>query len=134
MRHLVAFVLIVVCISSALHGKELDIALQRGATAEAQTREQLQRILKTYDLSRWIFTESIRIDETAIPFSHPTLTLSTRHLKDDELLLSTFVHEQAHWFLAERADDAGAAIQELRKMFPKVPSGPPEGARNEYST
>lgn len=34
----------------------------------------------------------------AIPYSHPVLTLHTRHLKDDLALLSTFVHEEYHWY------------------------------------
>ena len=29
--------------------------------------------------------------------SHPVLTLHTRHRRDDDLLLSTFLHEQLHW-------------------------------------
>ena len=74
---------------------KIEIALKSGTPREVQTKEQLQRLLKTYDLSKWIFTRSILIDEKAIPHSHPVLTLHTRHLKDDDLLLSTFVHEQS---------------------------------------
>ena len=112
----------------------LEIALKHGTPGEARTRDQLQRILATYDLSPWIYTKSIVIDERAIPFSHPVLTLHTRHAKDDELLLSTFVHEHFHWFLAERREAAEQAIADLRKLFPTVPSGGTAGARDEYST
>src|SRR5215470_415547 len=85
-------------------------------------------------LSPWIYTKSIVIDERAIPFSHPVLTLHTRHLTDDELLLSTFVHEQFHWFLAEQPEATEQAIADLRTVFPRVPTGGREGGRNEYST
>src|SRR5687768_11798227 len=80
----------------------LKITLANSTPAEQQTRDQLERLLKTYDLSKWIITRSVMIDEkTAIPHSHPVLTLNTRHVKDDELMLSTFVHEQMHWFLIQ---------------------------------
>jgi hypothetical protein len=112
----------------------LDITLKQGTPDEARTRDQLRRLLATYDLSPWIYTTSIVIDERAIPFSHPVLTLHTRHAKDDDLLLSTFVHEQFHWFLAERHEPTELAIADLRKLFPTVPAGGTVGARDEYST
>jgi len=110
------------------------LTVPSGTPEEARTRDQLQRLLATYDLSPWIYTKAIVIDERAIPFSHPVLTLHTRHAKDDELLLSTFVHEQFHWFLAERLEATEAAIADLRKLFPTVPAGGAAGARDEYST
>ena len=112
----------------------LDITLKHGTPDEARTRDQLRRLLAAYDVSPWIYTTSIVIDERAIPFSHPVLTLHTRHTKDDDLLLSTFVHEQFHWFLAERREPTELAIADLRKLFPTVPSGGTAGARDEYST
>ena len=112
-----------------------DIRLKANSKTEQQTREQLQRLLRTYDISQWIFTKSILIDDTDTPHSHPVLTLHTRHIKDDELLLSTFVHEQFHWWASGKNEDATRqAISELRTMFPKVPAGAPEGARDENST
>ena len=78
--------------------------------------------------------QSILIDEEAIPHSHPVLTLSARRVKDDELLLSTFVHEQAHWFLSQNQKATDDAKKDLRSMFPKVPIKPPEGAADEDST
>jgi hypothetical protein len=119
---------------SAFGQAALEIALKRGTSDEARTRDQLQRLLATYDLSPWIYTTSIVIDERAIPFSHPILTLHTRHAKDDELLVSTFVHEQLHWFLAGRREATEQAIADLRKLFPSVPAGGTAGARDEYST
>jgi len=113
---------------------KIDISLKNGSAGEIQTRDQLQRLLKTYDLSKWIFTKSILIDEKAIPHSHPILTLHTRHLKDDDLLLSTFVHEQLHWFLVQNDKETKEAMKDLRALFPKVPVGFPNGAEDEEST
>ena len=135
MRPYYAAALLASCLAAPVSGQpSLEIALKQGSRREAQTREQLERLLKAYDVSRWIFTKSIVIDERAIPHSHPVLTLHARHLQDDELLLSTFVHEQFHWFLVRNEKDRDDAIKELRDVFPKVPAGGPEGAQDENST
>jgi hypothetical protein len=112
----------------------LEIALKQNSATERQTRDQLQRLLRTYDINQWIFTRSILIDDTQIPHSHPVLTLSTRHIRDDELLLSTFIHEQFHWWTSNHNEATQEAIKELRGMFPKVPVAAPEGAIDENST
>jgi len=113
----------------------LDIKLAHGDAAEVQTRDQLLRLLKTCDVERWTFTRSLVIDSTpgVIPHSHPVLTLSTRHRKDDDLLLSTFVHENLHHFLTQHSEQTDAAKRELRKIFPKLPVGYPDGADSEDS-
>lgn len=114
---------------------QLEITLKHNDPAEQQTRRQLQRLLSAHDLSRWVFTRKVIIESgSVIPHSHPVLTLSTRHLKDDELLLSTFVHEQLHWHLEQNPRGTGEAVKELRTLFPKVPVGFPEGARSEESS
>src|SRR5689334_21138216 len=91
----------------------LEIELKQGSPEEVRTRDQLLRLLGSYDLGRWIFTRKVVIDGSpqVIPHSHPVLTLSTRHLKDDDLLLSTFVHEQLHWYLSENHERAEPALQ-----------------------
>jgi hypothetical protein len=113
----------------------LEITLKHSDQREIQTRDQLQRLMTAYDLSKWIFTRKIVIDSdrNVIPHSHPVLTLSVRRLKDDELLLSTFVHEQLHWFLTQRRETTEAVMKELRQLYPKIPVGAPEGARDEES-
>lgn len=111
---------------------KLDISLKNNSESESQTRERLQKILQQYDLSKWVFTRKILIEDRVIPHSHPVLTLSTRD--EGDALLATFVHEQIHWFLVEHAERAGRAKAELKAMYPKVPVGPPDGARDEEST
>ncbi|HXU39160.1 MAG TPA: hypothetical protein VN937_22590 [Blastocatellia bacterium] len=135
MKRVICLTLIALCLAnSALAQGAIDIAVKKGTKGEQQTREQLQRLMKSYDLSRWTFTRSIIIEEGAIPHSHPVLTLSTRHVRDDELLLSTFVHEQAHWFLTQNDKATQEAKKELRVTFPKAPVSFPEGASDEEST
>jgi hypothetical protein len=114
----------------------IEIKLQHGDAAETQTRDQLLRLLRTYDVKPWIFTHAVIIDSSPemIPHSHPVLTLSVRHRKDDDLLLSTFVHENLHHFLVQNREKTEAAKKELRAVFPKVPVGYPDGADSEDSS
>src|SRR6266511_1975754 len=130
---LLTLIILLLGITSYAQDK-IEISLKNSSREESQTRDQLQKLLKTYDLSKWIFTKSILIDEKAIPHSHPILTLHTRHLKDDDLLLSTFVHEQLHWFLVQKDKETKEAMKDLRALFPKVPFGSPDGAADEEST
>jgi hypothetical protein len=110
------------------HAPPLAISLSRGTPAERETQHQLERLVSRYDLRPWLFTRTIVIDETAIPHSHPVLTLHTRHLRDDVLLLSTFIHEQSHRYLGEHPADLQATIVELQAIWPSLPVGFPEGA------
>ena len=114
--------------------KPLTLTLKTGSPREAQTKQQLERLLRTYGVKRWLFTSSVIIEGGVIPHSHPVLTLSTRHLQDDELLLSTFVHEQIHWLMEAHAEESKKAKDDLRALYPKVPVGFPEGADSEDST
>jgi hypothetical protein len=67
-----------------------------------------------------------------LPHGHPVLTLHTRHQEDDELLLSTYVHEQVHWLIEGRKSEAEAAMQDLRQIYPRIPVGCPEGSTEGY--
>jgi hypothetical protein len=113
---------------------QVTIELASNTALEQRGREQLERLLRTYDLSPWLFTRTVRIESYVIPHSHPVLTLNTRYLEDDTAQVATFIHEQLHWFLVEREPATDSAIAALRRMFPKVPEQKPEGAKNEEST
>jgi hypothetical protein len=99
------------------------------------TRAQLARLLAEYDLTPWMFTSGVAIDSRAIPHSHPVLTLHTRHLEHDDLLLATLLHEQLHWFLMTVPDSAAIrALDDLKRLFPSVPIAFPDGCQDEEST
>ncbi len=136
MKRVVLLIIVVFSASVAASAQgELKIELKNNSPAEQQVKARLERLLKTHDVSKWIVTRSIVIDEkTEIPHSHPVLTLNTRHINDDELLLATFVHEQMHWFVIQGQKRLAAAIDEFKKMFPSVPDKGPEGGRDENST
>jgi hypothetical protein len=113
---------------------EVEISLAHGTAKEAATRDQLQRLLKAYDLSDWLWTRKVIIEGGAIPHSHPVLTLSTRHLDDDLLLLSTFVHEEYHWYESKRPRPTSDAIADLKVKYPGLPVGGQDGASDEESS
>jgi len=111
-----------------------SIALRHGSEVERATGEQLGRLLDRYDLAPWFYTKSLLVDEEAIPHSHPTLTLHTRHLRDDLLLLSTFIHEESHWYVDAHQAAVDAAVVELHALAPGLPVGFPDGAATEKSS
>ena len=58
---------------------QVDISLANNTHAEKLKKEQIERVINEYDLSKWWFTEKILIDEKAThPHSHPVLTLGTK--------------------------------------------------------
>lgn len=102
----------------AQNATETEIVFTEQKKEEA--REQLRRLLATYDLDPWIFTQEVRIAAGVDPRSYPILTLNTDFLDDDEMQLSVFLHEQAHVFVYE-APGRDEAIEELRRMYPNPP-------------
>lgn len=111
------------------------IDLERGSEAEARMADELRALLEEYDLEPWILTRDVRIDERAIPHSHPVLTLHTRHIGDESMLLAVFLHEQLHW-LEEQPWTAPwqETMEALQRLFPEVPPATGGGARDDEST
>lgn len=134
-RFLIACTVALLLISSALAQEGLQISTKNATDRELRKKEQLVRLLKQHDLSKWIHTKAIVIDEqTRIPHSHPVLTLNADQTDDDLATLSTFIHEQIHWLAEAKPAQTEGAIEELKVIYPGAPDGPPEGARNRYST
>jgi hypothetical protein len=100
---------------------------------ERATADQLRRLASTFNLMRFEFTSTVVIDATAIPHSHPVLTLKTGYPSDDALL-AQFLHEQLHWFLSPRLEALRQAVSEFELMYPDLPIGLPVGARNRWSS
>jgi hypothetical protein len=131
----VSLCIILLSASLSRAGQDVEISLKNNTEKEIQKKNQLERLLKQYHLSKWIFTRKVLIDEqTAIPHSHPVLTLNTGQLDNDLAVLSSFIHEQIHWLEESKPEQREKAIAELKAIYPDAPSGPPQGARNSYST
>jgi hypothetical protein len=101
---------------------------------EEQAAEQLKKLIGIYDLSKYTFTREVVIDRGAMNHAFPELTLNARWADAPDDLLSSYIHEQLHWYLSDHDAQQKSAIDELRRMYPNAPVGLPEGAESAYST
>ena len=107
---------------------KLKIKTRNGLPQEEQRKEQMERLAKQYDLKKYTLTRDILIERGAMNHSHPTLTLNLRFLDNDDLALSAYVHEQAHWMLTDRNRiDNPSLFEDLHRAFPKLEFRVPEG-------
>ena len=118
----------------ALAADSVSIQLAHHTPREMQTAQTLKQVLSKYDLSKYTFTREVVIEERAMNHAFPVLTLNARFADSPDELLSSFVHEQLHWYLRDHDFQQKAAIAELRQMYPNAPVGLPEGADTAYST
>jgi len=109
----------------------ITVSLATGTSTEARVLDQLLDLFGRHDLSKWQFTDHVRIEDGAISHSHPVLTLNTHYAEDDALLLATYIHEQLHWWASR--SDLIETEREWRRRYPDVPVGFPEGCRTEKS-
>ena len=112
----------------------VTIELAHNTPREQLTKRTLQQVLADYDLKKYTFTKRVVIEQQAINHAFPVLTLNARFASSPDELLSSFVHEQIHWHLRDRLSQQQAIVADLRRWYPTVPVGLPEGAESEYST
>jgi len=120
----------IVLLASALSAvtPKLNIKTAHGYPMEEQRKQQMERLAKQYDLSKYTITRDIVIERGAINHSSPVLTLNLRFLDNDDLALSAYVHEQGHWVLMERhRADNPALFEDLQRTFPNLDYRTPEG-------
>ena len=115
---------------SCLAAPQMSVTLAHNSPDEQKTQAQLAGLMNKHDVSKWVRTRQVIIAEKEIPHSHPVLTLNTRHLDRDDLLLSTFVHEQIHWAIDAKPAPLAAAVKELKARYPVLPVGYPKGAND----
>src|SRR5262245_40906725 len=101
-----------------------------------RTRDRLLDLRRRFDLSPFEYTRRVRIAPLDIPHSHPTLTLNG-FARDDLGVLTTYLHEQMHWYVTWYSHVHAQRWQEiwgaLRARYPDVPAGKPDGAADEFS-
>ena len=117
----------------AFAGDVIDIQTSHHSPRELQEKVELEQLLKKYDVSKYTFTRAVVIEERAMNHAFPTLTLNVHFFGSDDELLSSFLHEQLHWDLAQHRLAMEDAVRRLKQMYPHAPVGP-EGADTEYST
>lgn len=109
--------------------------------AEREARrvaDLLAALRKRHNLARFEFTRLVRIQPGGPTHSHPVLTLGTRFADTEDMLLSTYLHEQMHWYLWRLGgpdhDPVAPFFDELVRRYPQAPTCLPEGARNYEQT
>jgi hypothetical protein len=118
---------------------EIDIEIDLGPVQRAagRVREMLTGLRQRYNLAPFEYTRRVRIAPTEIPHSHPVLTLNSFE-RDDVALLSTYLHEQMHWYLTWYSKSRASAWETLfarpRARYPRVPAVADGVAQDECST
>lgn len=109
------------------------ITTKNGTASEKKVKQRLENLLDSLDLEQYLYTKNILIQDSIIPHSHPVLTLKTNY-ENNVHLLSTFLHEQMHWYTLSKNDEVDKVASTILKMYKSVPVDLPEGGGSEYST
>jgi hypothetical protein len=119
-------------------GFRIDLDLDHARREAERVRDMLRALRRRHDLSRFEYTRIVRIVPGGDTFSHPMLTLGNRFAEHEDLLLSTYLHEQMHWYLwylgTPEHDPVAPFFDELVRRYPEAPTELPDGARSYEST
>ncbi len=119
-------------------GVRIDIDLGEAEREAERIRTWLAALRRRHDLARFEYTRHVRIVPAGPTYSHPILTLGTRFTESEDLLLSTYLHEQMHWYLSLLGgpdhDPVEPVFDELVRRYPQAPVWLPEGARSYEQT
>ncbi len=119
-------------------GVRIDIDLGEAEREAERIRTWLTALRRRHDLARFEYTRHVRIVPAGPTYSHPILTLGTRFTETEDLLLSTYLHEQMHWYLwllgGPDHDPVAPFFDDLVRRYPQAPTWLPEGARSYEQT
>jgi hypothetical protein len=119
-------------------GFRIDLDLDHARREAERVRDMLRALRRRHDLSRFEYTRIVRIVPGGDTFSHPILTLGNRFAEHEDLLLSTYLHEQMHWYLwylgTPEHDPVAPFFDELVRRYPEAPTELPDGARSYEAT
>lgn len=120
---------------------DVEIRSRRNSEEEHVTGEHLRELLSRHDLSPWLFARVVLLDEDgkARPYRFyrqggQFIIRVHARFRGPEDLLRRFIHEQLHVHLALHPTRVRAAVEDLRRFYPKVPVGAPDGAKSELGT
>ena len=116
----------------------IDVDLEHAQREADRVRAMLEALRRRHDLSRYEYTRVVRIVPGGDTFARPILTLGNRFADSEDLLLSTYLHEQMHWYLwhlgTPDRDMLEPFYDELVRRYPDAPVELPDGARNYDAT
>jgi len=114
------------------------VELDHAEREAKRVADLLAALRKRHDLARFEFTKLVRVQPAGPTYSHPILTLGTRFAETEDMLLSTYLHEQMHWYLwrfgGPDHDPIAPFFDELVRRYPQAPIKLPEGARSYEQT
>ena len=110
----------------------IDIDLDHARREGDRVRDMLTALRRRHDLSRYEYSRIVRIMPAGDTFAQPILTLGNRFAANEDELLSTYLHEQMHWYLwylgTPERDMVAPFMDELVRRYPDAPTAPPDGA------
>jgi hypothetical protein len=110
----------------------IDIDLDHARREGDRVRDMLAALRRRHDVARYEYTSAVRIVPGGDTFAQPVLTLGNRFTSSEDELLSTYLHEQMHWYLwylgTPERDMVAPFMDELVRRYPDAPTGPPDGA------
>lgn len=116
----------------------IHIDLEHAQREGERIRDMLTALRRRHDLARYEYTGAVRIVPAGDTFAQPILTLGNRFTATEDELLSTYLHEQMHWYLwylgTPERDMVAPFMDELVRRYPDAPTQPPEGARGYDAT
>jgi hypothetical protein len=116
----------------------IDVDLEHAQREADRVRAMLEALRRRHDLSRYEYTKVVRIMPGGDTFARPVLTLGNRFADTEDLLLSTYLHEQMHWYLwhlgTPDRDMLEPFYDELVRRYPDAPVELPDGARDYDAT
>jgi hypothetical protein len=116
----------------------IDVDLEHAQREADRVRAMLEALRRRHDLSRYEYTKVVRIVPGGDTYARPILTLGNRFADSEDLLLSTYLHEQMHWYLwhlgTPDRDMLEPFYDELVRRYPQAPVELPDGARNYDAT
>jgi hypothetical protein len=116
----------------------IDIDVEHAQREAERVRDMLAALRRRHDLARYEYTGIVCIMPGGDTFAHPVLTLGNRFADNEDLLLSTYLHEQMHWYLwylgTPDRDMVAPFYDELVRRYPDAPIQLPDGARNYDAT
>jgi len=110
----------------------IDVDLDHARREGERVRDMLDALRRRHDLARYEYTTIVRIVPGGDTFAQPVLTLGNRFADSEDSLLSTYLHEQMHWYLwylgTPERDMVAPFMDELVRRYPDAPTAPPDGA------
>jgi hypothetical protein len=119
-------------------GFRIDVDLDHARREGERVSNLLAALRRRHDLARFEYTSIVRIVPGGDTFAFPVHTLGNRFTQHEDILLSTYLHEQMHWYLwhlgTPERDMVAPFMDELVRRYPDAPTSLPDGARNYEAT